>query len=256
MNEREFRRKARRSFLVGGAASALGALGFRWIAKSRESGGIAWPIRSVLEMNGRLWQKFYDPDREDPTEDHIDLYRGESENHARLNGDLGLSGLAPDPGSWKLRFETRNANGGSTLHASVSLAALRDLPKVEYVTRFKCIEGWSTNVKYRGVRFSHFLETYGPGPLDSDRYRYVGMETPDRGYYVSIDLPSMLHRQTLLCYEMNDLPLGSSHGAPLRLVIPIKYGIKSLKRVSTVFLADFRPPDYWAERGYDWYAGI
>jgi DMSO/TMAO reductase YedYZ molybdopterin-dependent catalytic subunit len=45
------------------------------------------------------------------------------------------------------------------------------------------------------------------------------------------------------------------HGAPLRLVIPIKYGIKNLKQIGTIQFTDRRPADYWAERGYDWYSG-
>jgi DMSO/TMAO reductase YedYZ molybdopterin-dependent catalytic subunit len=49
--------------------------------------------------------------------------------------------------------------------------------------------------------------------------------------------------------------LTPDHGAPLRLVIPVKYGFKSLKRIGTIRFTDTRPPDYWAERGYDWYAG-
>ena len=64
-----------------------------------------------------------------------------------------------------------------------------------------------------------------------------------------------LHPQTLLCYEMDGRPLTTDHGAPLRLLIPVKYGIKSLKQVRTLRFADRRPADYWAERGYDGYAG-
>jgi len=47
----------------------------------------------------------------------------------------------------------------------------------------------------------------------------------------------------------------SAHGAPLRLVIPVKYGIKSIKQIGSIRFTNRRPPDYWAERGYDWYAG-
>jgi DMSO/TMAO reductase YedYZ molybdopterin-dependent catalytic subunit len=54
---------------------------------------------------------------------------------------------------------------------------------------------------------------------------------------------------------MNGQSLTPEHGAPLRLVIPVKYGIKNLKQVGTIRFTDERPPDYWAERGYDWYAG-
>jgi DMSO/TMAO reductase YedYZ molybdopterin-dependent catalytic subunit len=39
-------------------------------------------------------------------------------------------------------------------------------------------------------------------------------------------------------------------------VIPLKYGIKNLKRIGTISFSLSRPPDYWADRGYDWYAGF
>jgi DMSO/TMAO reductase YedYZ molybdopterin-dependent catalytic subunit len=68
-------------------------------------------------------------------------------------------------------------------------------------------------------------------------------------------MASALHPQTLLCYEMGGQPLTPDHGAPLRLVIPVKYGIKNLKQIGTIRFTDHRPADYWAERGYDWYAG-
>jgi DMSO/TMAO reductase YedYZ molybdopterin-dependent catalytic subunit len=82
------------------------------------------------------------------------------------------------------------------------------------------------------------------------------MATPDEGYYVGLDMASALHPQTLLCYEMNGKPLALEHGAPLRLAIPVKYGIKNLKRIGTITYTDQKPADYWAERGYDWYAGL
>jgi DMSO/TMAO reductase YedYZ molybdopterin-dependent catalytic subunit len=75
------------------------------------------------------------------------------------------------------------------------------------------------------------------------------------GYYVGLDIESVLHPQTLLCYAMNHQPLTPEHGAPLRLVIPVKYGIKYIKWIGTIRFTDERPTDYWAERGYDWYAG-
>jgi DMSO/TMAO reductase YedYZ molybdopterin-dependent catalytic subunit len=83
----------------------------------------------------------------------------------------------------------------------------------------------------------------------------VRLETPGGGYYVGLDLASALHPQTLLCYAMNDAPLTPAHGAPLRLVIPVKYGIKNIKRLGVIRFVHERPGDYWAERGYDWFAG-
>ena len=69
-------------------------------------------------------------------------------------------------------------------------------------------------------------------------------------------MPSALHPQTLLCYEMNGQPLTSAHGAPLRLAIPVKYGIKNIKRIGSIAYMESRPKDYWAQEGYDYYAGM
>lgn len=98
-----------------------------------------------------------------------------------------------------------------------------------------------------------------PDGNPNDLLPYVGLETPpgDDGYryYVGLDVDSALHPQTLLCYEMNGQPLSLGHGAPLRLAIPVKYGIKNIKRIASIRFTEPRPRDYWAENGYDWYAG-
>jgi DMSO/TMAO reductase YedYZ molybdopterin-dependent catalytic subunit len=64
-----------------------------------------------------------------------------------------------------------------------------------------------------------------------------------------------LQRDNLLCYEMNGAPLPMNQGYPLRLIIPVKYGVKHLKRIGTLYFSNSKPPDYWAEKGYDYYAG-
>jgi DMSO/TMAO reductase YedYZ molybdopterin-dependent catalytic subunit len=139
-------------------------------------------------------------------------------------------------------------DGNNTL----GMEDIRKLPHAEHVTELKCIEGWSQKVHWGGARFADFAALYPP-PKGCD---YVGMETPDAGYYVGLDLDSAMQPQTLLCYEMNGEPLPEPHGAPLRLVIPTKYGIKNLKRIGKIFYSKERPRDYWAELGYDWYAGL
>jgi len=98
------------------------------------------------------------------------------------------------------------------------------------------------------------LKAYGLD--DESQMKYVGLVTPDENYYVGIDMPSILHPQTILCYELNNRPLPMKEGYPLRLIIPVKYGIKHLKRIGTLYFSNNRPPDYWAERGYDYYAGL
>jgi DMSO/TMAO reductase YedYZ molybdopterin-dependent catalytic subunit len=107
------------------------------------------------------------------------------------------------------------------------------------------------------VRFADFLAAFRLGQKASGEfYPYVGLATPDEEYYVSLDMASMLHPKTMLAMAINGVPLTPEHGAPLRLIVPVKYGIKNIKRIGSIEFADSAPPDYWAERGYDWYAGL
>ena len=82
------------------------------------------------------------------------------------------------------------------------------------------------------------------------------MATPDGKYYVGMDMESVMHPQTLLAYEVNEQLLPMQHGHPLRLIVPVKYGIKNLKRIGTISFSNQRLPDYWAEQGYDYYSGL
>jgi DMSO/TMAO reductase YedYZ molybdopterin-dependent catalytic subunit len=75
-------------------------------------------------------------------------------------------------------------------------------------------------------------------------------------YFVGLDMPSLVHPQTILCEKINNVPLTQEHGAPLRLMLTVKYGYKNIKRVGLIRFQDERPPDYWVTRGYDWYAGL
>lgn len=225
-------------FLLGGA-------GLWSLAKNQDVIDEApAPFRSALEWNGKLWHALFNRsqlNRVTPPS------RGKK---LRINGNLGLKPPF-DPAAWTVEIITDDQDEKSR-RFEISMAEIRTLPKTDASAEFYCIEGWSQPLAYAGVRFSDFQKAYHlPTTL-----KYVGLETPDEEYYVSVDMDSMLHPQTLLAYELNGEPIDIPHGAPLRLVIPVKYGIKSLKRIGRIFFSDQRPPDYWAERGYDWYAGL
>ncbi len=166
----------------------------------------------------------------------------------RVNGDVGM-GDDFDPKTWKLKVVRK---AGDTLY--ISMDEIKALPKTEIVFDFKCVEGWSQISHWGGVKYSEFVKKYKLEP--ESKMSYVGLITPDSKYYVGIDMPSMMHEQTLLCYEMNGKALPMDQGYPLRLIIPVKYGIKHLKRIGVMYFDNNRPKDYWAERGYDYYAGL
>jgi DMSO/TMAO reductase YedYZ molybdopterin-dependent catalytic subunit len=152
-----------------------------------------------------------------------------------------------DLDAWRLDWEGRK----------LSLADLKTLPEVTQTTELKCVEGWSAVVTWSGARFSDFLRTFPA----RNAYDYVSLRSEPEGfeddwYYVGIDLESLMRPQALLAWGMNGKPLTPEHGAPLRLVIPHKYGIKNIKLITQISLSAERPADYWADRGYDWYAGL
>ena len=129
---------------------------------------------------------------------------------------------------WQVTVQ--NVGGGPNF--KVSLEEIKALPKIDQITRFCCIEGWSVVSHFSGARFSDFTRRYFPPgqPLP----KYVYMATPSGEYYVGLDMKSAMHPQTLLAYEKDGKPLDDDHGAPLRLIIPVKYGIKNIKRLGLI----------------------
>ncbi|MFB3922191.1 MAG: molybdopterin-dependent oxidoreductase [Terriglobia bacterium] len=249
------RHQTRRSFLSLGAGLAAGLGGLAWLTTRREIDGIPWPFRKALEVNEQLWRDYFSPRRLSPEFPQAPI------SAERVNGDIGLDDDV-DGATWKLEVHGL-ASQDSPLQ--LGLEAIKKLPRVQMTTEFKCIEGWSTVVQWAGARFIDFMKAYPPQTMSGDRFNldspedlppYVSMATPDEAYYVGLDMESMTHPQTLLCYEMNGAPLTEEHGAPLRLVIPVKYGVKNIKRIGTIRYSTLRPADYWGERGYDWYLGL
>lgn len=233
-------RRSRRGFLAAGVAAFAAVGGYEWLQHQPDKDEIPWPYRDVLRGNGKLAHAYLDNSHLMPT------FAASQVRYLKPNGPVGLA----DPvGSWALHVRTGVGNA-----LQLSLSDIQSLPSVDMITRFCCIEGWDTVVHWTGARFADFTKKYLPPgrPLP----RFVSMVTPDEEYYVGLDMKSALHPQTLLAYAMNGSPLSSDHGAPLRLVIPVKYGIKNIKRIGTIEYTNKQPGDYWAEEGYDWFAGL
>lgn len=240
MSEADAKRKmsslSRRGFLVGGAAAVLGIIGWRWMPDEIKSA----LLRRTFEFNERVSQAFYSPKRLAPE------FPPDRITAPRVNGALGIETEVSD---WRLNVT--GIGGGSAF----TLDQIRAMPRTEMITELKCIEGWSTIGHWAGVRFSDLAAACG-ATLPQGLPRYVSMKTPDEKYYVGWDIEAIMHPQTLLAYEMNGVPLTNEHGAPLRLASPTKYGIKQIKRIGSIGFTNERPRDYWAENGYDWYAGL
>lgn len=262
-DEERMRRMSRKSFLWA-AGSIVGTYGFwRWLNHSSDVDGLKKPFRQGLTFGQGVWSHALDPHRRVPT------YPPSAVTAERMNDSTGaLDDLDLD--TYRIRVE---GLAGRTEPLELTMADIMAMPSLTMTTEFFCIEGWSVIQTFRGVPFTEFMKRYPPAtlsgrPLDLDKAPddlppYVYMETPaladdsqDELYYVGLDMRSTMHEQTMLCYSMNGKPLTPAHGAPLRLVIPVKYGVKNLKRIGLIRYQTTQPKDYWAEQGYDWFAAV
>lgn len=243
ISEKQIRKKTIISFSVFIGLMVLAVMGWKWLHKQPSIAGASKPVRQVLNFNEGVFSNLYSNTKLTKT-----YPVSAAVKKARVNGNAGMS-KDFDASGWKLKVARAP---GDTLF--ITLDEIKALPKTEIVFDFKCIEGWSQVTHWGGVKFADFVKKYNL--TSQTQLNYVGMETPDKGYYVGIDMPSMMHPQTLLCYEINDKPLPVNQGYPLRLIIPVKYGVKHLKRIGTLFFNNDRPRDYWYEQGYDYYCGL
>jgi DMSO/TMAO reductase YedYZ molybdopterin-dependent catalytic subunit len=216
---------------------------------------LAWPkkewfLNRALRIDDDVAEALYSENRLVPT------YTKSQITPLRNN----YNGATPDPSyipDWQLEL-TGLASG---LRVSLNIRNLLTRFQMhEQITRLVCVEGWSAVAWWSGLRFDDLLHSYPP----TSQAKWVRVESsvnldpsgnPDP-YFVSLDLPTARHPQTLLATHFNGQPLTVDHGAPLRLLVPVKLGLKNLKAVTKLsFVAD-EPGDYWAERGYSRYDGI
>jgi hypothetical protein len=242
----------RRTFIsfaafIGLYGAAYG--GWRWLYNSppEEPGitaGARKPLRKALNQTELFFRRTF-------SNNHlVKTYpKSMAAKKVRVNSNIGINDEDFQPEQWLM---TINKSDGTSFE--LTLKDLMALPKTEIVFDFKCVEGWDQIQHWGGVKFMDFIAHY---KLEKEtELEYLGLATPNEEYYVGIDMPSAIHPQTILAYEVNGQLLPLQHGYPLRLIIPVKYGIKNLKRIGSITFSNKRPPDYWAEQGYDYYSGL
>ncbi len=158
-----------------------------------------------------------------------------------------------DPGvdleKWTLTVEGEVQHPGE-----YTLAQIQALPKIRQNTRHVCVEGWDVIGSFGGARVSDFLKLVGA----NTGARFLEVECAD-DYYESIDMPSALQPQSLMCYEMYGAPLDRGHGAPVRLQMPTKLGYKQAKYLTVARVTNVLKPGrtgYWEDQGYSWFGGL
>jgi sulfoxide reductase catalytic subunit YedY len=146
---------------------------------------------------------------------------------------------------------------------------LTGLTLEERVYRFRCVEAWSMVVPWNGYELKDILDIVGVKPSA----KYVSFETalrPDEmpgvkynvldwPYREGLRLDEAMHPLTLMATGIYGKPIPNQNGAPIRLVVPWKYGFKSIKSIVRITLTDIEPKTSWNKsnpREYGFYSNV
>lgn len=148
---------------------------------------------------------------------------------------------------------------------------LKGVALEERIYRLRCVEAWSMVIPWVGLPLSKVLEKFNP----NSNAKYVEFETlyrPDemrgqRSYLSSLDWPYVeglrmdeaMHPLTILAVGVYGKPMPNQNGAPLRLVVPWKYGFKSIKSITKIKFTQRRPVTSWERSGpseYGFYSNV
>ena len=151
--------------------------------------------------------------------------------------------------------------------------ALEDLlklsPMEERIYRLRCVEGWSMVIPWVGYSLAQLIAKVQP--LGSAKYLefvsladpktmpFVGSRTLDWPYVEALRLDEALHPLTLLAFGMYGEVLPNQNGAPVRLVVPWKYGFKSAKSIVKIRFTEKQPATAWnkaAANEYGFYSNV
>jgi sulfoxide reductase catalytic subunit YedY len=139
----------------------------------------------------------------------------------------------------------------------------------ERIYRFRCVEAWSMIIPWQGFQLSALLTKLGV----QAGAKYVGFETLvrpeempgqqmgilDWPYVEGLRLDEAMHPLTLIATGLYGQPLPNQNGAPIRLVVPWKYGFKNIKAIVRITLTDTQPACTWnkmAPQEYGFYANV
>jgi sulfoxide reductase catalytic subunit YedY len=146
---------------------------------------------------------------------------------------------------------------------------VRAMPLEERLYRFRCVEAWAMAVPWTGFPLRHFIKMIQP--LSAAKYmRFTAFMKPDIApnqnpsggpwpYTEGLTMLEAMNELTLLATGIYGHPLPKQHGAPLRLVVPWKYGFKSIKSIVKIDFTAEQPRTFWNSnrpREYDFVANV
>ncbi len=142
-------------------------------------------------------------------------------------------------------------------------------PPEERIYRHRCVEGWSIVVPWVGFSLSELIKRVNPTSrakfvefttiLDKSQMPGQQRDVLEWPYVEGLRMDEAMHPLTLLCFGMYGEELPNQDGAPLRIVLPWKYGFKSAKAIARIRFTEKQPMNTWnisAPREYGFYANV
>ncbi|MGQ0508128.1 MAG: protein-methionine-sulfoxide reductase catalytic subunit MsrP [Myxococcaceae bacterium] len=146
---------------------------------------------------------------------------------------------------------------------------LKLFPLEERVYRFRCVEAWSMVIPWLGFPLSAVLQRFQPNSkakyvafttlLDPEQLPGQQRAVLDWPYVEGLRMDEAMHPLTLLAVGLYGKMLPAQNGAPLRLVVPWKYGFKGIKSIVKVSFTEKQPPTTWnlaASKEYGFYSNV
>jgi sulfoxide reductase catalytic subunit YedY len=146
---------------------------------------------------------------------------------------------------------------------------LKKFPQEERIYRLRCVEAWSMVIPWIGFPLASLLKEAEPTSdakyvrfetlLDPEQFPHQGSHLYPWPYKEGLRLDEAMHDLTLLATGVYGQPLPNQNGAPIRLVVPWKYGFKSIKAIVKIELVDQQPGTFWRtidRRHYGFYSNV
>ena len=174
-------------------------------------------------------------------------------------GDAGRAGGAFKPVPWTVAIEGLCAKPGTYTLEDI----LKPHPLEERVYRMRCVEGWSMVIPWDGFPLANLIKRFEPSP----KAKFVEFTTVMRPkempgirrgvlnypYVEGLRMDEAMHPLTILAAGLYGETLQTANGAPLRLVVPWKYGFKGAKAIVRIRFVEKQPLNTWQEANTEYY---
>lgn len=250
----------RRKFLAGAALSGVAAAAG---VRLREFGTPSISVFASNKINGIIKSSFSTTETVTPYQDvtHYNNYyefSTEKDEPAELAKNFRTR-------PWKVKID---GNVAKKLDLDVD-EIIKMAPPEERIYRHRCVEGWSIVVPWVGfslnelikrvnptskAKFVEFTTVYDLAQMPGQRRNVL--EWP---YVEGLRMDEAMHPLALLCFGMYGEDLPNQDGAPLRIVLPWKYGFKSAKAIVRIRFTEKQPMNTWnisAPQEYGFYANV